>query len=188
MLSRKQTQVISGARGPEAREASTRETFQSPLAATVPQEELRRRSKERTEQTQAQRSEEGWVVYQSRAAGLRIQLTAPARKYDPATGRVEEEKPRAAQFREGVFRVKESDVLPDGRTVVETLERKESFGVNRDFWRLEDRVQYEREATAAEFLKKVEGDAELRRLIFERLAPGADGFAPPASESADKAE
>jgi len=80
---------------------------------------------------------EGEVVYVSDSYGLRIQVTSPAVRFDPATGVFHQDDPKVAQFSRGVFRTK------DKKTIRE-LESHPRFG--RLFYRLDQVREQAREA------------------------------------------
>lgn len=80
---------------------------------------------------------EGEVVYVSDAFGLRIQITSPATRFDPATGAFHQDDPKVAQFSRGVYRTKEKKVIRE-------LESHPRFG--RLFHRLDKVREQAKEA------------------------------------------
>ncbi len=160
-MARRNTQVVTGARGADVREAKAGDV-QSQLA-----EQAREAQK-------APRTKPGEVVYQSKAANYRVQITAPANIFNPATGRIEDVRPKAAKFSGGIFRTSDPETIQ----VIESLR---GYGVNRDVWRVEEMTEYRRKTQAAEYAFNLANDPELLAAVRAQLAPEVDGFGPPAS-------
>lgn len=117
---------------------------------------------------------DGEVVYQSKAVNFRLQITAPARKYDPNTGVTEEQKPKVAQFSGGVFRTSDPEVI--ARLETRNGRKAPGFGFNLDYWRVEDAVEARRAADTEEFVAKLAADPEFRERVTSRLSALGDGF------------
>lgn len=70
------------------------------------------------------------VRYNSRYLGYRVQITAPADVFEPATGRVIRARPVVAQFSAGRYETKDPEIIA-------VLDKSARCGLGLDFWRAE---------------------------------------------------
>ncbi len=166
-MARRNAQVVTGARGADVREGKAVDAV-SQLADQA------REAKKVTRKP-------GEVVYQSKAANYRVQITAPASIFNPQTGRLEDVRPKAAKFSGGIFRTSDQEVIQ----VIESLR---GYGVNRDVWRVEEMTEFRRREQAKEYAFNLANDPELLEAVRAQLSPAVDGFAPPASVNPEERE
>jgi hypothetical protein len=159
-MARRQAQVVTGARGADVREAKEGDP-QSQLAAQA-------------RETQKVTRKPGEVVYQSKASNFRVQITAPASIFNPQTGRIEDQRPKAAKFSGGIFRTTDPETI----AVIESLR---GYGVNRDVWRVEAMTEHRRAEQAREYAFNLQSDPELLAAVRAQLSPEVASFAPPAT-------
>lgn len=159
---RQTPEVVTGARGPrEERNAVVAGTKRNPVAFDGDE-----------------------IVFQSRYANHRIQVTAPPDMKDPFTGRITQGRPKVAQFRDHILRVKKKD-----QDTIEWLSEHPAF--RRDFW-LFSEVQEAARAAEREQAKRVLADPEQRAALLAELKESGEldfTLPTPAAESkADEAE
>lgn len=120
------------------------------------------------------------IVFQSKFASHRIQVTAPPDIKDPFTGRLTQGRPKVAQFREHILIVPKED-----EDTIEWLTNHKNF--RKDFWLLSEIIA-EGKKQEREHAKRVLMDPEQREAIMAELKEsGALDFTLPSSE-AEEAE
>lgn len=100
------------------------------------------------------------IRFRSRYSGYRIQITAPADVFEPASGRVIKGRPKVAQFRGGYFETKDPETL-------KVMLDSGKFGLGNDFWRVEDQEKHEANVAMQEAAMKV---AAVKGLPVEQQA------------------
>jgi len=113
---------------------------------------------------------EGKIRFQSAYSNLRLQLTAPPDLRDPFTGRVTVGRPKAAQFRDHFYDVKESDT-----EILDWLKSHPNFGST--FWLLSDVVEIAKKQQV-ESVKQQLQDPEFASLVKEALGVSASAEFP----------
>lgn len=115
-------------------------------------------------------------VFHSRFANMRIQLTAPADKYDVATGILVRGVPQVAQFDQGVYRTKDAEK-------VSRLMESSSFRLG-DVWLASERAREVAVAAKESLLATLSQYPDLIQSVREALEPVADvgQFDPKAKE------
>lgn len=156
-MSQRNVEVVSGLRGPGVREPKQVDH----------QEELARQA----HSVRAADADE--FVFQARAAAYRFQVTAPSDIFDPLTGKKSAAKPVVVQFRDGVFRTKDSEIAS-------ALLGSRDCGVGRDFWLVEDMKAHRLEQEEEQYAARLAADPELRARVLSRLGESVTSFAPPA--------
>jgi hypothetical protein len=127
------------------------------------------------------------VVFISRFNSLRIQVTAPADRIDPGTGRIFRARPVAAQFREGIFTIDlrqpgASEVYTfltgrDAETGKKTGDAHPHYGV--DFWLASEAYEQAKEAHYQQLLQTAMSEPDIvTRLVADLQARNFD--LPPA--------
>jgi len=152
MIRREAPEVITGARGPrDVRDAQAAD--------------------QKAKRTLGLRkAPEGKIRFQSAYSNLRLQLTAPPDLRDPFTGRVTVGRPKAAQFRDHFYDVKESDA-----EILDWLKSHPNFGST--FWLLSDVVEIAKKQQV-ESVKQQLQDPEFASLVKEALGVSASAEFP----------
>jgi len=152
MIRREAPEVITGARGPrDVRDAQAAD--------------------QKAKRTLGLRkAPEGKIRFQSAYSNLRLQLTAPPDLRDPFTGRVTVGRPKAAQFRDHFYDVKESDT-----EILDWLKSHPNFGAT--FWLLSDVVEIAKKQQV-ESVKQQLQDPEFASLVKEALGVSASAEFP----------
>lgn len=120
------------------------------------------------------------IVFQSRYANHRIQVTAPPDIKDPFTGRLTQGRPKVAQFREHILMVNKSD-----EDQLEWLTNHPNF--RRDFWLMSEIIE-EGKKQDREQAKRVLLDPEQREAILAELKESGElDFTLPTPQSEDEA-
>jgi hypothetical protein len=119
------------------------------------------------------------IVFQSRYANHRIQVTAPPDLKDPFTGRLTQGRPKVAQFREHILMIKKDD-----EDTLHWLTNHPNFKI--DFWLLSDVIE-EGKRQEREQAKRVLMDPEQREAILAELKESGDlDFSLPKTQSEDE--
>ena len=119
------------------------------------------------------------IVFQSRFANHRVQVTAPPDIKDPFTGRLTQGRPKTAQFREHILAVNKKD-----DDTIQWLTNHPAF--RRDFWLLSDMLAQAKRAER-EQVKRVLMDPEQKAMIVAELKESGDlDFTLPSTEAEDE--
>jgi hypothetical protein len=134
------------------------------------------REKTLADQAKTVRDTSGYTTFQSSFFRYRIQLTNPQTVRDTRTGQEIGDQPKAAQFEEGIFSVRNDAILPDGVPIVTYLKTRKSYGV--DFWDVNEmraKITEAERNQAIEVIRKL-GPAE-RAQIASMLSADGDSLA-----------
>lgn len=119
-------------------------------------------------------------VFVSRYGGLRVQVTAPADRIDPLTGRMTQARPKVAQFVGGVFKTSDPDTI-------EWLTHHRNFGLKGGtFWLAEEAQRAGEEKRYADMVKMVKANPALADRLLGDLTKDEfplEKLASPAEES-----
>ncbi len=162
-MSNRQVEVVSGLRGPGVREPRQVDR----------QEELAKQARN----TRAADADE--FVFQAKAVSYRFQVTAPSDTVDPTTGKKSAAKPVVVQFKDGVYRTKDSEIAG-------ALLASRDCGVGRDFWLVDDMKAHRLEQEEQQYAERLAADPELRARVLSRLGESVTSFAPPPKDGAPK--
>lgn len=116
-------------------------------------------------------------VFVSRYNSLRVQVTAPADRVDPATGRTIIARPKVAQFKDGVFKTSDADTI-------EWLTGHPNFGLGRDFWLAAEAQKRAEEKQYSDMLRAVKSNPALADRLLGDLT-GDTFTVPPVEKPAE---
>jgi hypothetical protein len=108
------------------------------------------------------------VVFHARARNYMFQVTAPAPRFDPATGRFYEDRPKVAKFQNSEYRTSDPEVIA-------ILKASNAYG--SDFWDAAELAEKNRQQSEVALLERLKADPELTARVLSRLAPDVKSFA-----------
>jgi hypothetical protein len=113
-------------------------------------------------------AEEGEVVYHTEHAGLIVQITSPADRFDPSTGSVLRARPVKAVFepvgdtKMGEYRTRDADIIRE-------LEGNPRYGLGKSYWRADQFASRARAAMKDSIKSQLQGDPALVAEVLQEL-------------------
>jgi hypothetical protein len=109
-------------------------------------------------------------VFVSRYNSLRVQVTSPADRVDPTTGRTIIARPKVAQFKDGVYKTSDEDTI-------QWLMGHPNQGMGRDFWLAAEAQKRAEEKQYSDMLAAVKSNPHLADRLLGDLT--GDSFPVP---------